>query len=218
MNWTSDLAYAVGLITTDGSLSKDGRHLNLTSKDLDQIQNFAKVLDLKAKISLKKGAFTDEKKYYFIQFGDVKLYRFLLSIGLYPNKSKTLNEILIPDVFFADFLRGHLDGDGYTYSYWDKRWKSSFLLYTGFISASKDHLEWIKRRIGQLYKIRGNIKYSGKSVYHLVYAKRASILLLRKIYHEGKITYLARKKFKIDVALDIINKQAGMLELVDRHV
>ena len=37
MKWTSELAYAVGLLTTDGSLSKDGRHIDLTSKDVEQL-------------------------------------------------------------------------------------------------------------------------------------------------------------------------------------
>ena len=33
MQWNHDFAYAIGLITTDGNLSPDGRHINLTSKD-----------------------------------------------------------------------------------------------------------------------------------------------------------------------------------------
>jgi len=31
--WTPELAYIVGLITTDGCLSSDGRHLTFTSCD-----------------------------------------------------------------------------------------------------------------------------------------------------------------------------------------
>lgn len=217
MNWTNNFAYIVGLITTDGNLSKDGRHLNLTSKDLDQIHNFAKILNLKNKIGTKKGSYTKLNKYYFIQFSNRKLYKFLTSIGLHPNKTKTLKELIIPDKYFADFLRGYLDGDGFTHSYWDKRWKSSFLLYTGFVSASKDHLVWIKRKINDLYNILGTIKYNGKSTYQLIYAKNSSSILLRKIYYNKDLICLERKRFKIEKAFSIINKQAGMLELVDRH-
>lgn len=53
MRWSADLAYAVGLISTDGNLSKDGRHFDFTSKDLDQIKNFKKILKLKNKIGKK---------------------------------------------------------------------------------------------------------------------------------------------------------------------
>lgn len=217
MEWSKDLAYIVGLITTDGSLSKDGRHLNFTSKDIEQIQNFVKILKLKNKIGLKKGAFTTEQKYYFVQFGNVQLYRFLVSIGLRPNKTKILGELIIPKDYFADFLRGHLDGDGFTHSYWDKRWKSSFMFYTGFVSASRLHLDWIKKKIENLYNIKGAIKYNGSSTYQLIYAKKSSIALLKIVYYEQDSVYLKRKKFKIDKALGIIQKRAGMLKLVDRH-
>jgi hypothetical protein len=80
-----------------------------------------------------------------VQFGNVAFYRFLLSAGLFPNKTKTMGVLKIPDIYFADFLRGHLDGNGCTYSYWDKRWKSSFLLYMTFISASRAHVGLAKR-------------------------------------------------------------------------
>lgn len=85
--WRPELAYVVGLITADGSLSKDGRHLNFTSKDLDQIQNFQKCLALEdIKIGLKTRGAKSVKKYYQIQFGDVMFYKWLVELGLSPNK------------------------------------------------------------------------------------------------------------------------------------
>ena len=218
MHWSKNLAYAVGLITTDGNLSKDGRHLSLVSKDLDQIQNFLHSIKINSKINKRASSYTGIKKYYFVQFSNVKLYKFLISVGLHPNKTKSLQELIIPDKYFSHFLRGHLDGDGYTYSYWDKRWKSSFMFYTGFLSASKRHLEWIKEKVESLYNIHGAIKYSGKSTYHLMYAKKSSISLVSKIYQGNNNIYLKRKRFKIKRALGIIRRRAGMLEREDRHV
>ncbi|MBI4157461.1 hypothetical protein HY502_01280 [Candidatus Woesebacteria bacterium] len=211
MNWTNTFAYAVGLITTDGNLSKDGRHLEFTSKDLEQVQNFAKALKLTNKISKKSSSFTGEKKYYHIQFGNVKLYRFLVSIGLHPHKSKTLGQLNIPDKYFSHFLRGCLDGDGFTFSYWDKRWRSSFMFYSGFVSASKEFLKWLEVKIDNLYGIRGAFKPNRGSVYQLVYAKKASIDLVQILYSGKGISFLGRKRFKIERALGIIRGQAGML-------
>ena len=216
MRWSSNFAYAIGLLTTDGSLSKDGRHLNFTSKDFEQVQNLVKILKLRNKISIKKSSFTENKAYY-IQFGNVELYRFLLQIGLHANKSKTLGQLDIPDKYFADFLRGHLDGDGFTHSYWDKRWKSSFMLYTGFVSASKKHLEWLRKRIKNLYEINGSLKYNGKSTYQLIYAKKSSLKLIKNMYYRRNLIFLKRKKYKIVKAIEIINNQAEVLELVDRQ-
>lgn len=209
------MAYVTGLITTDGSLSIDGRHINLTSKDIDQIKTFIKLLRLKNKIGLKYSSYTGEKKYYQVQFGNIKLYRFLMDIGLTPNKTKILGALKIPDLLLADFLRGHLDGDGYTYSYFDPRWKNSFMLYTGFISASKKHLEWIRERIYSLYGIDGKLRFQGKSTYCLKYAKKSSVLLLRKLYYKKGLPALKRKRFKIQQALAIIHQTAGVGKLVD---
>ena len=211
MTWTADFAYAVGLITTDGNLSKDGRHIDFTSKDREQILNFKKIIKPDVRISTKKSS--NGTIYPRIQFSDVKLYRFLISIGLHPNKSKTIKQILVPNKFFADFLRGCFDGDGCTYSYWDKRWKSSFLLYMSITSSSMDFLKWIQKKVSDLYQITGRIKGGGKSAYQLVYAKRGTLMLISKIYHSDTVVCLKRKRFKIEKALGIINKQAGVEKL-----
>ena len=102
--WTGNLAYAVGLITTDGCLSKDGRHIDFTSKDLEQIQNFRTILGLNNKIGRKKSKPLETKKYFNVQFGNIVFYKFLLSIGLFPNKSRTLGNIEVPKRYFKDFL------------------------------------------------------------------------------------------------------------------
>lgn len=204
MEWTADLAYAIGLITTDGCLSKDGRHIELTSKDISQIQHFIYILNLKCKIGTKSSGNYKNKVYYRAQFGNVRLYRFLLSIGLTPHKSRTLKSITIPNDFFIDFLRGHLDGDGSTYSYWDPRWRSSFCLYTQFVSASFDHVKWLRKKISQICKVNGLIKKSG-SIYQLTFAKYSSVILLKQIYYSPNLICLERKHSKIILALSIIS-------------
>ncbi len=203
-SWSTKLAYAVGLITTDGCLSKDGRHINLTSKDKDQICTFKKCLGIKNKVGLKTGGFVKNKKYYNLQFGDVLFYRFLLDIGLTSAKSKTLKSLKIPNKYFADFLRGSLDGDGTFYSYWDKRWASSFLFYLGFISASLEHLEWLQNKIYFLYKTKGHLnKSSNNKAYQLKYAKTEAEVIIKKIYYLPNIPKLDRKFKKINKALKI---------------
>jgi len=87
--WGSQFAYAIGLLVADGCLSKDGRHINLTSKDKAQIVLFKKCLGLKTKVSPKYSG--SGNLAYCTQFGDVLFYEFLLSIGLLPAKSKTIS-------------------------------------------------------------------------------------------------------------------------------
>lgn len=203
--WSTNLAYSIGLIATDGCLCKDGRHINLTSKDIDQIRTFKKCLGIKNKVGLKNSGFVKNKKYYNLQFGDVKFYKFLIDIGLTPAKSKTLGRLKIPDKYFSDFLRGALDGDGTFYSYWDKRWASSFLFYMTFISASMTHLKWLQKKIYLLYGLKGHTNRSNNVAYQLRYAKNEAEVIIKNIYYSKTIPRLKRKFVKVRKALKINN-------------
>jgi hypothetical protein len=208
IHWSPDFAYVIGLLVTDGNLSSDGRHINLTSKDYEQIQLCKKLLGITNVIGRKGSGSTKEKKYFSLQFGDVIFYRFLISIGIGPRKSKTIAKVKIPDKYFFDFLRGHHDGDGTFYSYWDKRWRSSFMFYLVFISASKLHIAWLRAEIHKRLAISGHItKNKSQSCYQLKYAKAEAEKLLRKMYYRPQLSSLNRKHLKIQQALAIIGRR-----------
>lgn len=78
--WSPELAYAVGLIATDGNLSPDGRHMTITSADEDLLETARTCL------------------------------RVTVSIGLMTAKSLRLGPLAVCDEYFADFLRGCIDG------------------------------------------------------------------------------------------------------------
>lgn len=209
--WTSNFAYAIGLITSDGNLSPDSRHIVFTSKDLEQIENYKKSLGLTCKIGQKSNGLGLEKKYYVAQFGDVLFYEFLESIGLHKNKSRTLNKLKIPDKYFFDFLRGLFDGDGCSYSYWDKRWKSSFMFYVSFTSASKKFVEWLRMKNDNLLKVKGHItsahsKISKNVYFQLKYAKKEGLKIIKKMYKDKNSIYLNRKYLKLKKTLDIVGE------------
>lgn len=54
IKWSENFAYAIGLIATDGCVSRNGRHVDLTSKDIEQLKNFNHCLGITSKISKKK--------------------------------------------------------------------------------------------------------------------------------------------------------------------
>lgn len=206
IKWSPDFAYAVGLLASDGSLSKDGRHLDFTSKDIEQIENFKKCLGLKNKIGKKKSGVTG-KSSNRVQFGDIVFYRFLVSIGFTPAKSKTFGKLDIPSKYFFDFLRGSFDGDGSFYSYYDPRWRSSFMFYTIFISASPGHIEWIQRTVFERLGVMGHITTDvKKNTLHLNYAKGDSWKVLKSMYYSKHAVCLNRKRQKVEKALSIVGK------------
>jgi len=195
--WDEGIAYAVGLITTDGNLSPDGRHIDLTSKDVEQLKNFMICIGKQVPLGTKISGYTG-KRTPRIQFSDVALYRFLMQAGLRPAKSKTLGALQIPAKYFYSFLRGHFDGDGYFYSYWDKRWKNSFMYYLAFTSASPNHLRWLREKLQTLLGVHGHItKAKKQSAEQLKYAKREAAIILHKMYPNARVTCLTRKRLKV---------------------
>jgi hypothetical protein len=52
--WSPGIAYTVGLMASDGCLQKNKRHLDLTSKYIEQLDNFSKALGREIKIGTKK--------------------------------------------------------------------------------------------------------------------------------------------------------------------
>lgn len=212
--WSAELSYCIGLIASDGSLSKDGRHIIFVSKDLEQVKTFAKCLNLSNKIGCYPNGSKIKKYHYKIQFGDVNFYRFLLSIGLSPNKSKTIGALSIPPEFIPDFLRGSFDGDGTFYSYFDKRWRSSFMYYLCFISASLTHIEWIQSITYYYLGLTGYISYGDKNhIYQLRYAKKEAQKIINSIYYNPDVPKLERKYLKVYNALatDARNHSARVL-------
>ncbi len=209
IKWSPEIAYAVGLIVTDGCLSIDERHLDFTSKDIQLLETFKKCLGLKSKVGFKSSGFS-KKKYPHIQFSDVVLYKWLLKIGLTPHKSKTIGGLKIPNKYFFDFLRGSFDGDGSCYSYWDPRWASSFMFYVNFNSGSLSHLKWLQSKLKNLLKINGHIK-SEIRCWRLNYAKKESKVIIRKIYYTENLPCLKRKYIKLKTILEIDNKEANRL-------
>lgn len=206
IKWSADFAYAIGLIATDGCLYNNGRHISLTSLDVEQLNNFNKALNIKVKISVKQTGFG--KTCTHVQFSDVLFHKFLISIGITPAKSKTLSKVEIPKKYFFDFLRGCIDGDGSFYSYYDKRWKSSFMFYLSLVSASRDFIDWIRKEINERLLVDGHVtKAKNHSTYQLKYAKKDSVEIIKKIYYNDQVLCLNRKRKKIEKALLVEKKQ-----------
>ena len=205
--WNANLAYAIGLIATDGCLSSDGLLIDLTSKDREQLLNFSKCVGVNFNIGNKWNFQGD--KCFRIQFKNRIFYDFLLSIGLTPRKSLTMGQLAIPDKYFFDFLRGSLDGDGCFYSYWDPRWRSSHMFYLTFNSGSIEHISWLREKIYNSLSIQGHISKSKRegSIYSLRYAKKETIEIIKKMYYTQKVVCLSRKREKINKALLIEKKQ-----------
>lgn len=67
--WRSELAYVIGLLVTDGYLSIDRRHIVLVSADIEQLETFRRILELRNRIC-KHPAGRLGTLAFRVQFGD----------------------------------------------------------------------------------------------------------------------------------------------------
>jgi hypothetical protein len=143
-----------------------------------------------------------------------------LKIGLFPAKTYTIGELKIPDEYFSDFLRGHLDGDGSVYTYQDywNTFKNPKYVYTRlwvrFISASKSHVEWLRKNMQRLIGIDGHFSENKPtrpdqttSIWQIKFAKKDSIKLLKWIYYKKNLPCLERKRKIAFQTMAIISKE-----------
>lgn len=200
--WTAAIAYAVGLLATDGNLRQDGRHLAMTSKDADVLVTFRRCLRLRASITPTMSGLG--RWYWHIQWSDRMLHEWLVGIGLTPAKSLTLGPLAIPDECFADFFRGCIDGDGSICTYTDRYHTPKNpryvyqRLYVSLVSASPAFVRWLQERVEALTGLRGSVGHTrrkGKrTMWHVRYAKNESIALLRWMYYARGLPALIRKR------------------------
>ncbi|QQR80084.1 MAG: LAGLIDADG family homing endonuclease [Deltaproteobacteria bacterium] len=189
------LWYLVGLITSDGSLSKDRRHIDITSKDFSFLKLVKKKTGLPQKISPKKNS--KGSVAHHIQIGSVGFYNFLISIGLTPNKSKTISALKIPEAYFHDFLRGVIDGDGGLRN-WKHPTNGNEQWSLRITSGSKLFLVWLSERIVQQMKARGKIhdkNHSKYTFYVLKFGKIAASCICLETYFKDPLSIHLNRKF-----------------------
>lgn len=201
--WSSKLAYAVGLLVADGSLSNDGRHIDFTSKDYMLVNALRRCLGKEhCKIGTKHSG-TSDKVYYRIQFSDKQLYIWLTKIGVMPRKSTSITKVEVPSKFFFVFLRGVFDGDGTIYETRDLRWKEATTVAMGFASGSEEFLQWLRYEINQLLDTTGFIT-KGARVLQLRYGKQDARSIFNELYKDSSTPRLERKFAKMQKILRIV--------------
>ena len=195
--------YVIGYIATDGSLSKDNRHISITSKDNEHLKNIKKEFGITSQITMKARGGKKEKKYSVLQIGSVKFYRFLNSIGLFSRKTWSMNEIKIDNNYFIDFLRGVIDGDGCIYSWKNKN--NEHMQWSLRISgAAPKFIYWLNELIENKLMVKGKIyiqtKKNRSDMYILKFGKLATQKICLEIYYDNCFC-LERKLLKVNECL-----------------
>jgi hypothetical protein len=216
--WTPESAYLIGLIAADGNLfaiENDKYHnysISLKSIDIELIKCFIKLLNTSNKICIIPacqqeifGKLVNCKEKYLISINSKIIFNDLNQIGLFPNKSLTLNWISkCPENLYSHLIRGYFDGDGW--SCINPKTKKPTI---GFIGSEK-----FLTNLNQILVNKLDIKYKKLSlvgkVYTLVYhAILDNQKIINYIYNDSyDLIRLNRKYKKCLSQLNIVKYQA----------
>jgi len=196
------MAYAIGLLATDGCLVSGRKKLQFGSRDRELVELLLRCLDRPARI--REELTRIGNPYYRTEFGDAGFYEWLLSIGLTPRKSLTLGAIDVPTEHLIALTRGLMDGDGsignHVYRA-DTHGRPGYLweyLWIAFTSSSETHILWLRDQLEGRLCIRGYVgrtEVKGKApAFQLRYGKRASTVLLTEMYANALAPALSRKR------------------------
>lgn len=202
LEWSDAMGYVVGLMATDGCLINTGRHLSFDSGDEQLVQTFLRCLGRSLKYRAMPTKIGGVR--YRAQFGDVRFYSWLQSIGLSQRKSLTIGAIDVPDRFLYSLLRGLLEGDGHISNFVHRPTRRAYPDYeyerfgVFFSSASRPHLEWIRERVKHALGVEGSIQMPERrpgrhDFFKLQYGKHASIALMQQLYGDPDAPRLERK-------------------------
>lgn len=203
--WSAHVAYAVGVIATDGNLSRDGRHITITAKEAEYLAVLRSCLGLTNAIGVAHGG--HGRRSHRLQWSDRRFYDWLVEIGLTPAKSLTIGRLAVPEEFLADFFRGCLDGDGSLIVYTDRYHTEKNdryvyeRVYVSLASASPAFLEWIRGAVHGVLGVGGSIAVRHQRrnpLFTLRYAKAESLKILRWVYHSTDVPCLARKRLNVE--------------------
>lgn len=208
--WSCNNSWVLGFIVSDGYLYKKNKKptLGFGSTDKDVILKIKELLNTNYVI-LEKQTIRDNKRYkdsWQLELYNCFYYEsFLNENGITCRKSLTVEYPKnLPDLYFYDFLRGVMDGDGTICISRDEKW-NRYILNLSLVSSSKSFIDKIAEKIKLFHSwdiyVGKNIE--GKNpIYSIQLSGEKAYNLLLKIYENSKEeNRMNRKYLKFQEAL-----------------
>jgi len=190
-SWSPKMAYVLGLVITDGCISKTGV-ISLCMNDKELLEKVKKVMGSAHNITPSK----HQKALYYYHFAREKLVKDLEKLYVVPRKSLIVKFPEVPGAYLPDFIRGVFDGDGSVY--FDKR-RPKFPLTSKFVSGSQAFIEGLQRSLEGLGMPKRTI-YKQKTKngwsYTIVFGHKDSIRLFKILYKDTQNGLFLERKHK----------------------
>jgi hypothetical protein len=139
--WSPEMAWALGLLLTDGHIH--GNNVKLALVDIDLLEKVKNLLNLSKPIITSQQSYDKSKLIHYLAFSSRRMREDLNKLGFIEKKSLKLLFPEVPAEYKRHFIRGCWDGDGSIF-FDQKR------LVASYVSGSKNFIE---RLVQELYKI-----------------------------------------------------------------
>lgn len=208
IRWSRELAYATGLVATDGYLSEPS-FVGFGSRDRELVETFLRCVGRPIRYTttpagreshLGERLITSKYDYYSALASDPALFAFFKAAGLHPRKSRDLGALDVPPDLLSDAVRGLLDGDGSIMTALIKGRRAGKehtyqRLRVAYYSSSAAHIEWLRAVLAS-WSIPSAITVDARPEppsFRLVVADRPAIALLTALYEDSRAPRLTRK-------------------------
>jgi len=194
--WSIGMSYILGLLLTDGCMSKAKRcsySIRLCLNDRDLLEKVAKAMGSSHAITVSK----EQKGLNMLVFSREKISQDLIRLGMKPRKSLDLNFPAVPKRYLPDFIRGVFDGDGSVYF---EPKSPRFPVRTKFNSGSKDFIRGLEKGLQDLgmpkrviyeRKTKNGISYmfryghkDSKKLFSILYENTGNSVFLKRKYRK----------------------------------
>lgn len=189
-SWSPEMAYVLGLIITDGCISRTGT-VSLSMNEHELLGKVKKVLGSEHNITPSK----HQSGLYHFNFTREKLTRDLSGLGVVPRKSLIVRFPDVPREYLPDFIRGVFDGDGSVY--FEPRSPKN-PLRSKFVSSSKQFIEGLHMAFESLSMPKRKIyqqKTKNAWSYSLVFCHRDSKRLFEILYKNTENDLFLDRKY-----------------------
>lgn len=197
--WSPQMAYLLGYIAADGTVSIGKRgncYLSVDSIDEELPSMLKKAMSAGHKISVIKRR-KEWNTIYRLQIGSKTVVGDLKNLGIVPKKTKRLAVPKMPQKFFRDFLRGYFDGDGSISCRMYKRTNRKTLLLQMrvlFTSSSERILKQFNDKLKKILSISGKFR-KDKNWYRLYYYPQGDIQKIFKFLYGNKPQLFLTRKY-----------------------
>ena len=194
---TSEKAYLLGIIQTDGSIVNKPGHKSVHITQHKDYSWYIKdmLLQIKDKITC-----SPDNNCTHLQFGSNDIVDDLVSIGIIPNKtydqsSEDIDKLWnsIPEEYKPDFIRGLIDGDGWVRYFIQKRGVNESC-NIGFCSHNQHIVDILIDYIDKKYSYKCTKQYDGSTFRFNISDYNKSIEIGKDLYKHFKYPFGHPKK------------------------